>query len=117
MICLPWISHRLLRRSQQGLSSSPSVSSPQTHTTPPLRLTSPPMTSDPDVHPAISSRQELSAPAQPMHSRSNLGEDRMREKERYAAKEREEVVRKAREKRVAEIKVGPSVLSRVISHN
>ena len=30
----------------------------------------------------------------------------MREKEKYAVKEREEVVKKAREQRVAEIKVG-----------
>jgi len=41
-----------------------------------------------------------------MRSRYNLGEDHMREKEKYAAKEREEVVKKAREQRVAEIKVG-----------
>ena len=41
-----------------------------------------------------------------MRSRYNLGEDHMREKKKYAVKEREEVVKKAREQRVAEIKVG-----------
>ena len=41
-----------------------------------------------------------------MRSRYNLGEDHMREKEKYAVKEREEEVKKAREQRVAEIKVG-----------
>jgi len=65
------------------------------------------MTFDPDIHPAVSSQQQLSAPGLPLHSRYSLGEDHMKEKERYAAKEREEVVRKTREKRMAEIKVGP----------
>ena len=66
------------------------------------------MTFDPDLHPAVSSRQQLSAPAQPLRSRYNLGGGGHRkEKERYAAKEREELVRKAREKRMAEIMVGP----------
>jgi len=73
------------------------------------------MTSDPDIHPAVSSRQQLSAPAQPLRSRYNLGEDHRKDKERYAAKEREEVVRKAREKRMAEIKVGLPFPGHVLS--
>ena len=38
-------------------------------------------------------------------SRYDLGEEHARDKERYAAKEREEVIRRSKERRVAETKV------------
>ena len=47
--------------------------------------------------------------------RYHLSEDQVRDKERYAAKEREEVVRKARERKMADIKVKPSCVSRMHS--
>ena len=39
------------------------------------------------------------------HSRYDLGEEHAREKERYAAKEREEVIRRSKERKLAETKV------------
>ena len=38
-------------------------------------------------------------------SRYDLGEEHARDKERYAAKEREEVIRRSKERKVAETKV------------
>ena len=42
------------------------------------------------------------------HGRYYLNEEQVRDKERYAAKEREEVIRKAKERRMADVKVRPS---------
>ena len=42
-----------------------------------------------------------------------MSEDSVRERERYAAKEREEVVRRKREKRVADIKARQQVMIQI----
>ena len=46
------------------------------------------------------------------HSRYDLGEEHAREKERYAAKEREEVIRRSKERRLAEAKVSGTVVAK-----
>jgi hypothetical protein len=52
----------------------------------------------------MSSGAQLTSHSQPLKSRYDLGAEHARDKERYAAREREDVIRKSKERKVAEVK-------------